>query len=89
MTENRQIEACARNGTSSTHRFGQSRTRSCASRVDHIGADCQHGATWQPYYSETLTDEDAIEMLLTVGNLYRVLAGADDDESEEETAQER
>ena len=45
--------------------------------------------TWQPYYSETLTDEDAIEMLLTVGNLYRVLAGADDDESEEETSQER
>ena len=45
--------------------------------------------TWQPYYSEPLTDEDAIEMLLTVGNLYRVLAGADDDESEEETAQER
>jgi hypothetical protein len=41
-------------------------------------------STWQPYYTETLTDEDAIEMLMTVGNLYRVLAGADDNESEEE-----
>jgi hypothetical protein len=37
-------------------------------------------ATWQPYYKETLTDDDAVEMLLTVGNLYRVLLAGDSNE---------
>jgi hypothetical protein len=31
--------------------------------------------TWQPYYTQVLNNEDAVEMLLTVGSLYRVLAG--------------
>jgi hypothetical protein len=40
-------------------------------------------ATWQPYYTETLTDDDAVEMLMTVGNLYRVLAGGSDEQQHE------
>ena len=36
--------------------------------------------TWQPYYTETLTEQDAVEMLLTVGNLYRVLLAGDSNE---------
>jgi TorA maturation chaperone TorD len=36
--------------------------------------------TWQPYYKETLTEQDAVEMLLTVGNLYRVLLAGDSNE---------
>lgn len=37
-------------------------------------------STWQPYYQETLTEDDAVEMLLTVGNLYRVLLAGDSNE---------
>lgn len=36
-------------------------------------------ATWQPYYPDPLTDDDAVQMLLTVAHLYRVLAGDNDD----------
>ena len=31
---------------------------------------------WQPYYSEPLTADDALEMLLGVGRLLRVLANS-------------
>lgn len=37
-------------------------------------------ATWQPYYPDPLTDDDAVQMLLTVAHLYRVLAGGNDDD---------
>jgi hypothetical protein len=40
--------------------------------------------TWQPYYPEPLTNDDAVEMLLTIGNLYRVLAGVDREEPSQE-----
>jgi hypothetical protein len=30
-------------------------------------------AVWQPYYSSPLTVDDAVEMLLTVGNLFNAL----------------
>jgi hypothetical protein len=33
----------------------------------------QTRAVWQPYYPQPLTDDDAVEMLLTVGHLYRAL----------------
>ena len=31
---------------------------------------------WQPYYAQPLTPEDAIGILLNVGNLFGVLSGA-------------
>lgn len=37
-------------------------------------------AVWQPFYSTPLTDEEAVEILLTVGNLYRFLAEVPDHE---------
>jgi len=30
---------------------------------------------WQPYYATTLSPEDAVTMILSVGRLYDVLAG--------------
>jgi len=30
-------------------------------------------STWQPYYEATLTEQDAIEMLVNVGRLYDLL----------------
>jgi len=41
-------------------------------------------ATFQPYYAEALTDADAVEMLLNVGNLYQTLAGIEDDQPYEQ-----
>ncbi len=44
-------------------------------------------ATWQPYYPEQpLTDDDAVQMLLTVANLYRVLAGEQEDDDRDHSA---
>ena len=33
----------------------------------------QTRAVWQPYYKSPLTDDDAIEILLNVGNLFQLL----------------
>ena len=35
---------------------------------------------WQPYYREPLTSDDALEMLLGVGRLLRVLANSPSDD---------
>jgi hypothetical protein len=40
--------------------------------------------TFQPYYAEVLTDADAVEMLMNVANLYQVLAGIEDDPTQEQ-----
>lgn len=37
-------------------------------------------AAWQPYYPQRLTADDALEILLTVGRLFKVLG---DDANEE------
>ena len=36
---------------------------------------------WQPYYGHTLTQDDAIGMLLNVGNLFRCLSGSSSHEA--------
>ena len=36
---------------------------------------------WQPYYEKTLTEEDALEMLINVGNLLDVLGLTDKESS--------
>jgi hypothetical protein len=33
----------------------------------------QTRTVWQPYYHSPLTDDDAIEILLNVGNLFQLL----------------
>ena len=43
----------------------------------------QTRAVWQPFYPDhTLTDDDAVEMLLNVAQLYRVLAEDPEDDDE-------
>ncbi len=39
--------------------------------------------TFQPYYSTPLTDQDAVEILLSMGNLFRLLKGDKDGDDAE------
>lgn len=38
-------------------------------------------AVWQPHYEERVTDRQAIEILLSVGNLFDVLGETDNGEA--------
>ncbi|MBL9089922.1 MAG: hypothetical protein JNL96_01770 [Planctomycetaceae bacterium] len=39
-------------------------------------------AAWQPHYPQSLTADDALEILLTVGRLFEALGDDEDEENE-------
>lgn len=41
-------------------------------------------ATFQPYYAEPLTRQDAVEILLTMGNVFRILSAPESESDHHE-----